>query len=216
MIKILIADDHRIIRDGLRGMLECIDDFEVAGESADSASTLQLIRSTSAHVVLLDLSMPGQAGIRLVRDVRKLDSGLRILVLTMHHEQRYASQAFRAGANGYMMKSMAVTDLVAAIRKVISGGIYMTEEAAGYVAGSLAMESNVEPGERLSEREFAVFHGIYAGLSLMEIADHLGLSVKTVSTYRTRLLDKLALPNNAALIHYAMRHALFGDLDVED
>ncbi|KVH80787.1 LuxR family transcriptional regulator [Burkholderia ubonensis] len=213
MIKVLLADDHALVREGLRHILQNASGFEVAGEAQDSVSTIALARSTDANVLVLDLSMPGRNGVELIKQIREERPTLHILVLTMHAEQQYAVRAFRAGASGYMTKESASAELVAALTKIAAGGVYVSLTMAEQFAQSLNEPADLLPHQRLSDREFDVFRRMAAGQSISEIAHELCVSVKTVSTYKTRILDKMQMPNEAALVRYAMRHKLFEDPD---
>ncbi|MGU7780952.1 response regulator [Burkholderia sp. PU8-34] len=213
MIRVLIADDHALVRDGLRHILQNASGFEVAGEARDSASTIALVRSTDANVLVLDLSMPGRNGVELIKQIKDEKPALHILVLTMHAEQQYAVRAFRAGAAGYMTKESASADLVAALTKIAAGGVYVSLAMAEQFAQSLNEPAGALPHQRLSDREFDVFRRVASGQSISEIAHALSVSVKTVSTYKTRILEKLQMPNDTALVRYAMRHKLFDDPD---
>jgi DNA-binding NarL/FixJ family response regulator len=161
--RVLIADDHAMVRDGLRQILANARDFEVAGEANDSASTLALVRSTPAQVLVLDLSMPGRSGIDLLKQIKEEMPALRILVLTMHAEQQYAARAFKGGASGYLTKESASTELLAAITKVAAGGAYVSVAMAERFAQSLAEPADALPHQRLSDREFAF---VQASLSI--------------------------------------------------
>jgi DNA-binding NarL/FixJ family response regulator len=211
MTKVLIADDHTLVREGLRHILQSASGFEVTGEACDGASTLALVRSTEAHVLVLDLSMPGRSGIDLVQQIREEKPALRILVLTMHAEQQYAVRAFKAGAVGYLTKESASAELVSAVSKVASGGVYVSLTMAERFAQSLNEPADALPHQRLSNREFDVFRRIAAGQTITEIAQTLFVSAKTVSTYKTRILEKMQMPHDAALVKYAMRHKLFDE-----
>jgi DNA-binding NarL/FixJ family response regulator len=213
MIRVLIADDHTLVRDGLRHILQSASGFEVAGEASDGASTIALVRTADAHVLVLDLSMPGRNGVELIKQIKEEQPALRVLVLTMHAEQQYAVRAFKAGASGYLTKESASAELVAAVTKVASGGVYVSVSMAEQFAQSLNEPVGLLPHQRLSEREFDVFRRIAAGETITEIAQQLGVSTKTISTYKTRLLEKMQMPHEAALVRYAMRHKLFEDDD---
>ncbi|MBR7978452.1 response regulator transcription factor [Burkholderia cenocepacia] len=213
MIRVLIADDHTLVRDGLRHILQNANDFVVAGEANDSASTIALIRGTEAEVLVLDLSMPGRNGIELIKQIKDEKPALHILVLTMHAEQQYAVRAFRAGASGYMTKESASAELVAALTKIAAGGVYVSLTMAEQFAQSLNEPTDLLPHQRLSDREFDVFRRVTTGESISEIAQALCVSVKTVSTYKTRILEKMQMANDTALVRYAMRHKLFDDPD---
>ena len=210
-IKVLIADDHTLVRDGLRHILGNAKGFEVAGEAYDAATTLTLARSSDADVLVLDLSMPGRSGIELLRQIREERPALRILVLTMHAEQQYATRAFKAGASGYLTKESASEELVAAVSKVAAGGAYVSLAMAERFAQSLSEPADALPHQRLSNREFEVFRRLCAGESITDIGEALCLSAKTVSTYKARILEKMQLPHEAALVRYAVRHKLFDD-----
>jgi DNA-binding NarL/FixJ family response regulator len=207
--RVLLADDHALVRDGLRHILASTAGFEVAGEACDGASTLALVRATPAQVLVLDLSMPGRNGIELIRQIKSEVPALRILVLTMHAEQQYAARAFKAGASGYLTKESASAELVAAVTKVASGGVYVSLAMAERFAQSLTEPADTLPHQRLSDREFDVFRRICAGETITEIGEALSLSAKTVSTYKARILDKMQMPHEAALVRYAVRHKLF-------
>ncbi|HKT92818.1 MAG TPA: response regulator transcription factor [Paraburkholderia sp.] len=215
MIKVIIADDHALMRDGLRRILESERDarFEVVGEGCDSATTLALVRERAAQVLVLDLSMPGRSGVDLIKQIKDEKPELRILVLTMHAEQQYAVRAFKAGASGYLTKECASTELVTAVTKIASGGVYISMTMAERFAQSLKEPADTLPHQRLSDREFEVFRRIAAGQTITEIAQELCVSTKTVSTYKVRILDKMQMPHEAALVRYAMRHKLIDDPD---
>lgn len=211
MIAVLIADDHEVVRNGLRHILERAGDFEVLAEAADGSAVPSMVREYPASVILLDLSMPGRSGLDLIRQLRVEHPTLRILVLTMHAEEQYVVRAFRAGAAGYLTKESAATELVEAVRKVASGGTYVSQAVAGTLAEGLRAPGEAAPHSGLSDRELEVFHRIVAGQALGEIASALCVSAKTVSTYKMRLMEKLQVRNDAALVRYAISHRLFGD-----
>jgi DNA-binding NarL/FixJ family response regulator len=215
MIKVIIADDHALMRDGLRRILESAREtqFEIVGEGCDSATTLALVREHSAQVLVLDLSMPGRSGVDLVKQIKDEKPALRILVLTMHAEQQYAVRAFKAGASGYLTKECASTELVSAVTKIASGGVYISMTMAERFAQSLNEPADTLPHQRLSDREFEVFRRIASGQTITEIAQELCVSAKTVSTYKVRILEKMQMPHEAALVRYAMRHKLVDDPD---
>jgi DNA-binding NarL/FixJ family response regulator len=209
--KVLIADDHALVRDGLRHILTNAVGFEVAGEASDGISTIALARSTEAQVLVLDLSMPGRSGVELIKQIKEEKPALRILVLTMHAEQQYAARAFKAGASGYLTKESASAELVAAVSKVAAGGVYVSLAMAERFAQSLSEPADALPHQRLSNREFEVFRRLCAGESISDIGEALCVSAKTVSTYKARILDKMRMPHEAALVRYAVRHQLFDD-----
>jgi DNA-binding NarL/FixJ family response regulator len=211
MIRVLIADDHALVRDGLRHVLQQASGFEVAGEAVDGISALQLVRTTEAQVLVLDLSMPGRNGLELIKQIREEKPALRILVLTMHAEEQYAVRAFKAGASGYLTKESASAELVNAVTKVASGGAYVSATMAERFATSLNAPVETLPHQRLSDRELDVFKRIVAGRTLTEIAQELCVSAKTVSTYKARILEKMQMQHDAALVRYAVEHHLFED-----
>lgn len=211
MKRVLLADDHALVRDGLRHILEGTSDFKVAGEAYDGPTTIALVRSTPADVLVLDLSMPGRNGVELVKQIKDELPTLRILVLTMHAEQQYAVRAFKAGASGYLTKESASKELVLALTKISSGGVYVSLAMAERFAQGLHEPTDVLPHQRLSDREFDVFRRIVAGQTITEIAHELCVSAKTVSTYKTRILEKMQMPHEAALVRYAIHHQLFDE-----
>jgi DNA-binding NarL/FixJ family response regulator len=211
MTKVLLADDHALVRDGLRHILEGTSGFDVVGEANDGPSTISLVRSTPADVLVLDLSMPGRNGIELVKQIKDELPTLRVLVLTMLAEQQYAVRAFKAGASGYLTKESASKELVSALTKISTGGVYVSLSMAERLAQSLNEPTDMLPHQRLSDREFDVFRRIAAGQTISEIAHQLCVSAKTVSTYKTRILEKMQMPHEAALVRYAIQHKLFED-----
>lgn len=208
MIRVVIADDHAVVRNGLRHILEREDDVEVVGEAAKGSEVPQVLRETTPDVILLDLSMPGRSGLELVRHVRTEYPASRVLVLTMHAEEQYVVRAFRAGAAGYLTKDSASNDLIAALRKVATGGTYVSPEMAEKLALGVQEQTDA-PHASLSDRELEVYRRIVNGESLTEIAEALCVSAKTISTYKMRLLDKLQLRSDAALVRYAIEANLF-------
>jgi DNA-binding NarL/FixJ family response regulator len=208
MIRLLIADDHTIMREGLKRILEGIDDIEVIGEAIDGHDTLEKAKTLQFDVLLMDLSMPGRSGVDLIRQIRDDFPKLPILILTMHEEEQYAVRAIRAGANGYLTKESAGTQLVTALRKVASGRPYISMEVAEQLAFS-AMPSNASlVHSQLSDREFEVFSHLVKGKSITEIGELLHLSVKTVSTHKTRIMQKMNLHTLSDLVQYAVAHHL--------
>jgi DNA-binding NarL/FixJ family response regulator len=187
--------------------------FEVAGEASDGISTIALVRSTEAQVLVQDLSMPGRSGVELIKQIKEERPALRILVLTMHAEQQYAARAFKAGASGYLTKESASAELVAAVTKVAAGGVYVSLAMAERFAQSLNEPVNALPHQQLSDREFEVLRRICAGETVTEIGEALCVSSKTVSTYKARILEKMQMAHEAALVRYAVRHRLFDDND---
>lgn len=208
MIRLLIADDHTIMREGLKRILEGEEDIQVVAEAIDGHDALHKIRTESFDVLLLDLSMPGRSGVDLIHQIRQEFPKLPILILTMHEEEQYAVRAIRAGANGYLTKESAGTLLVSALKKVASGRPYISMQVAEQLAMS-AMPSNHQlPHQQLSDREFEVFSHIAKGKTITEIGDLLHLSVKTVSTHKTRIMQKMGHSSLSELIQYAVAHKL--------
>jgi DNA-binding NarL/FixJ family response regulator len=211
MIRILVADDHTIMRQGLVQLLADIEDCQVAGQAASGFEVLEKIRAESFDVVLLDLTMPGRHGVDLIRQIKLERPALKILVLSMHREEQYALRALQAGASGYLTKESAADELIAAIRKVVDGESYISALIARSLAMSLVRPETRPPHSDLSNREFQVLMMIAEGRALTEIAAELSLSAKTISTYKTRVLEKLKLDDTAALIRYALEHGLIED-----
>jgi DNA-binding NarL/FixJ family response regulator len=208
MIRIVIADDHTILREGLKQLLASAEGIEVVGEAVDGHEVLQHVRNTEFDLLLLDLSMPGKSGMDLIKQVKTERPRLRILVLSMHAEQQYAVRAVRAGASGYLTKESATTQLVAAIRKVAAGGAFISSEVAEQLALRAMPQAEGPPHASLSDREYEVFRLLVSGKTVTDIADRLNLSVKTVSTHKARLLEKMGMATQADLIHYAIAHRL--------
>ncbi|MEW6704458.1 MAG: response regulator transcription factor [Pseudomonadota bacterium] len=205
--RVLIADDHAIVRGGLRRILATADDLAVVGEAASGAEALSLLAAGQADLLLLDLAMPGMNGVDLIRRVLQERPGLPILVLSMHNESQIVTSALRAGAAGYVTKDSDPEVLLAAVRKVASGGRYIDPSLVDSVVFHGA-NRETGPHEQLSARELQVLERIVAGLSLGSIADELRLSPKTVSTHKMRLMHKLGVATNAELLKYALRHGL--------
>lgn len=204
MIRVLLADDHKIVRDGLRRILESVEGFEIAGEAADGDQALALVRQSAFDVAVLDMSMPGLSGIDLVKRLRIERPGMRLLVLSMHGELQYAARVLKAGASGYLGKDSAAEQLVGVLRKIAAGGVHIGEAAA---AGLLSGERQAH--QSLTDRELEVLRLLVDGDSPTAIADKLHLSVKTVSTHKSRVLEKLGLRSTADLVRYALENRLF-------
>lgn len=215
MIRVLIVDDHAILRAGLRHILADQADIEVAGEAGNGAEALAQLRATQWDAMVLDMSMPGRSGIELIRQIHQEWPRLPILILSMHREDVYAVRALKAGASGYLCKDNAEDQLVAALRKIAAGGLYITPT----VQEKLALDAlhgergQAPPHTRLSDREYQIFQLLCSGQGVTEIAHLLNLSVKTVSTHKTHVHEKLACANVADLIRYAIRHKLLPDDD---
>ena len=216
MIRVLLADDHTIVRAGLRELLADTGDIVVAGEAGNGQEVLARIREHDYDVLVLDMSMPGRSGIELIKQVKGEKPKLRVLVLSMHGEAQYAVRALKAGASGYLTKESATDQLVAAIRRVAGGGAFFSPETAERLALDYDRPADAPPHSLLSDREFQVFQLIVSGKSVTEIARDLVLSVKTVSTHKTRILEKMSLSNQAELVRYAVRHKLIDELGDPD
>ncbi|HEX4984659.1 MAG TPA: response regulator transcription factor [Burkholderiales bacterium] len=207
MIRVLLADDHQLVRDGLRQLLNAAQGIEVAAEAASGDEVLAALRHAPFDLALLDMSMPGLSGINLIKRVKLERPALPVLVLSMHGERQYAARALKAGASGYLTKDSATDQLVSAIRKIAGGGVYLTDAAAASLVQS-AGASDQLAHERLSDREFEIFRLLAAGQGLTEIAGKLRLSVKTVSTHKSHILQKMELDNAAGLVRYALQYGL--------
>lgn len=206
--RILIVDDHAIVRAGLKQILAEVPDIEVAGEADCASQALRLARQEPWDLVLMDISMPDRSGLEALELLRKEHPGIKVLMLSMHRETQYAVRALKTGAAGYLNKQSAPAQLVEAIRTVASGKKYISAEVAQELASQVSGERDVPPHETLSNREYQTLCLLASGLTVTDIADKLSLSVKTVSMYRTRLLTKMQMKNNAELTHYAIRHGL--------
>lgn len=211
MIRILVADDHTLVREGLKQILSSAQDMLVAAEAVDGDQALLRVRTGEFDLALIDMSMPGLSGIELIKRLKLEKPKLRILVLSMHGEQQYAVRAYKAGASGYLTKDSASSQLVEAIRKIAAGGVYISAAAAEQLALGAMRNDAALPHTALSDREFEVFRLIVAGISLTEIADGLHLSVKTVSTHKTHILQKMSMSGTAELVRYALEHQLLDD-----
>ncbi|HWQ37225.1 MAG TPA: response regulator transcription factor [Burkholderiales bacterium] len=207
MIRLLIADDHKLVRDGLRQIVASAQDIEVAAEAANGDEVLALIKARDFDLVLLDMSMPGLAGIQLIKRLKVEKPALRILVLSMHGEQQYAARALKAGASGYLTKDSASDQLLRAIRKVAAGGVHISDTAAASLIASTGAV-DAPPHALLSDREFEIFRLLATGQGPGEIAHNLHLSIKTVSTHKARILEKMQLRSTAELVRYALEHGL--------
>ena len=205
MTRIVLADDHKIVRDGLKRILAATTDLQVVDEAADGDALLRLVKAADYDLAVIDMSMPGLAGIDLIKRLKSEKPKLRILVLSMHGESQYAARALKAGASGYLNKDSAAEQLVGAIRKIAAGGVHISEAAAASLVAA-----QTAPHEALSDREFEVLRLLVVGLGPTEIGERLHLSVKTVSTHKTRILEKLKLGSTAELVRYALEHKLVG------
>ena len=208
MIRILIADDHTLMRDGLKQILATAGDIVVAGEASDGFQTLERVRDGQWDLLLLDMSMPGRSGIDLIKQIKSERPKLPILVLSMHKEEEYAVRSIRAGASGYLCKDSASQQLLSAIRAVAKGGRFISADVATDLAFSLIFRDDRPPHTALSDREFLIFRKIANGEAITDIASRLNLSAKTVSTYKTRVMQKMQMTSVTELIRYGLKHGL--------
>lgn len=206
--RILLVDDHQIVRAGLAQFIVEHDDLQVSAEAGSGDEAIRLVRQQDFDVVILDISMPDKNGVDTLRVIKQVKPALHVLVLSGYPETHYAVNMLRAGANGYLCKDAPPEEVIRAIRIVARGRRYLSEAAADLVSDQLMRPTDKKMHETLSEREFQIFHKLAAGQSPTEIAEELHLSVKTVSTYRTRVLEKMALKTNADLTYYAIKNAL--------
>jgi len=208
MLRILIADDHPVVRQGLRQIIAETSDMVVVDEASNGWEVLSKVRASSYDVVLLDISMPGRSGVDILKELKDERPGLPVLILSIHPEEQYALRALRAGASGYLTKESAPDELVAAIRKISMGGKYVSSSLAEILASELGTSDEELPHKTLSNREYQVMRMIALGKTVTEIAEELSLSVKTVSTYRSRILEKMRMKNNAEITYYAVKNRL--------
>lgn len=211
MLSILIADDHYLIRKGLRLLFEEKLPIFLIDEAEDGFRTLELAREKRYDVVLLDISMPGKDGLDLIRDLKDIDPSTHVLILSIQPEEQYALRAFRLGASGCLNKSGDPGELVEAVKTVVEGHRYLSPKSQELLLEDLTGTGTELPHRRLSDREYQVFHFLASGKTIGEISELLALSVKTVSTYRSRVLEKMGLENNAQLTHYAFKNGLVDD-----
>lgn len=207
-MRILITDDHAVVRQGLKQILA--EEFRRAefGEAASAQEAIERVWKENWDVVVLDITMPGRSGLEVLKEIRKSKPKLPVLVLSMHPEDQFAVRLLKIGASGYMTKESAPNELVGAVKKVMAGGRYISGPLAEKMASYLAIDVQTPPHERLSDREFLVLRLIASGKTPTVIAKELGLSVKTISTYRMRILEKMDMANNAELTHYAIQNSL--------
>ena len=208
MIKILVADDHAVVREGLKQIVRETSDMVVTGEAADGREVLRLIREHAWDVVLLDIAMPGRSGLDILKELKAEEPRLPVLMLSMYPEEQYAVRALKAGASGYLTKESVPDELISAIRKVSAGGKYVSSSLAEKLAYDLETDAERPAHETLSDREYQVMCMIARGETLRNIADKLCLSIKTISTYRSRILEKMCMKNNAEIMRYAIKYHL--------
>ena len=208
MINIIIADDHEIVRAGLKQIISNSNDLVVKGEANDGQQLLEKVRDEEYDVVLLDIKMPGRSGLDILKQLKVEYPDIPVIVLSMHPEDQYAVRTIKAGAAGYLTKETAGEKLIEAIKKVFNGGKYISPTLAEKLADSIANDKQKPPHEYLTDREFQVMCLIASGKTVTEIAKELFLSVKTISTYRQRILEKMNMKNNAELTHYVINNNL--------
>ena len=207
-MRILIADDHAVVRRGLKEILASEHDMEVVGEAKNGDEALELVRKLDWDVAVLDFSMPGRSGVELIKEIKRRHPGRPVLVLSMLPEEAHAAQVFKAGGSGYINKESAGEELTAAIRKVANGGKYVSANFAEKLATDLAPDAEKPLHESLSDREYRVMWLLASGRKINQIAAEMFLSPSTISTYRARILKKLKLTDNAALVRYAVKQQL--------
>lgn len=207
-IEVLIADDHAVVRRGIREILSDVPDIDLCGEVSNAEQVLAMVRKRRWDALVLDLSMPGMSGLDLLYELKRSRPELPILILSVHDPQQYAVRMIKAGASGYLTKESAPEQLVAAIRKIAQGGRYLTPETGELLADHLTEPHSEQPHLTLSDREFQVMSALASGKRIKDIATDLSLSPKTISTYRRRALEKLGLETDAELVQYAIRQGL--------
>jgi DNA-binding NarL/FixJ family response regulator len=207
-MRILIADDHAVVRRGLKQILAEAFARSVFGEATNSQETLERVWKEPWDIVILDLTMPGRSGLDVLKEIKKERPKLPVIILSMHPEDQFAVRLLKAGASGYMTKESAPEELVGAVKKAVAGGRYVSSALAEKLASLIVHDSQTAPHESLSDREFLILRMIASGKPVSAIARDLSLSVKTVSTYRARLLEKMSMSNNSELVHYAFQNQL--------
>ncbi|HEV8540136.1 MAG TPA: response regulator transcription factor [Nitrospiraceae bacterium] len=208
MIRVLIADDHAVVRQGLRHVLASEHDMEVSGEAANAQELFDLLRKKSWDAIVLDISLPGRSGLEVLKELKQKWPNLPVVIFTMHDEDHFGLRAMRAGAAGYLTKDRAPSELIKAIRKVVAGGRYVSPSLAEQLESQTGTNTEQSLHQMLSDREFQVLRLLASGKTVTEVAQELTLSVKTVSTYRARILQKLGYRTTAELIQYAIRNQL--------
>jgi DNA-binding NarL/FixJ family response regulator len=208
MIKILIADDHAVVREGLKQIISETSDMRVTDEANNGQEVLNKVSEQHYDVVLLDITMPGRSGLDVLKQLKSKKPKLPVLMLSVHPEEQYAVRTLKAGASGYLTKGSATDELIAAIRKISTGKKYVSSSLAEKLAFDLDLDHEKPRHEILSDREYQVMSMIASGKTVKEIADELSLSVQTISTYRSRILEKMKMKNNAEIIYYAVKQGL--------
>ncbi len=213
--QVLLADDHAIIRNGLKNILADTTDFVVAGEANNGNTALDMVRQRDWAVVVLDISMPGRNGLELIKLIKAERPRLPVLIFSMHHEEQYAVRAIRAGARGYLSKDGDMDLLLPAMRRLAQGGMYISPKVAELLALDVSPAGHDLPHTALSNREFEVFSRIVRGVTMTAMAEELSLSIKTVSTHKTNILSKMGMSSQVDLVRYALEHHLLDDLSSE-
>jgi two-component system, NarL family, invasion response regulator UvrY len=208
MINVLIADDHALIREGLKKTLSGEPDMSLVGDASNVADLFKQLERLTVNIVLLDITMPGESGLDALKELRQKYPHIPVLILSFHPEHRFAVRALKAGASGYITKQSATEELVQAIRKIVGGGKYVSSALAEELATELDEESGKLPHETLSDREFQVMRLIAAGKKSSEIAEELSVTMSTVNTYRMRIFEKMQMQSNVDLARYALEHGL--------
>lgn len=207
-VKILIADDHPLIREGLKTILSEENDFSVAAEASNAGEILEILKKQPIDIILLDISLPGRSGIDLIKELKQLYPDLPVLIVSMHPEENFALRSLKLGASGYITKDSSSADFISAVKKVAAGGLFISPRLSEILGRHAAGKKEQLPHEKLSDREFQVLRLIASGKTLSQVADELFLSAATVSTYRSRILEKMNLNSNAELILYVVTHNL--------
>ena len=208
IIRIVIADDHAFLREGIKKTIMDEKDMKIIGEASNAIEALSLIKELEPNIVIMDISMPGKSGLDILKDLKSLKKPFKILILSMHPEDRFAIRALKAGASGYLTKESAPDELVKAIRTILSGRKYVSNALAEKLADILSEDTEKLPHEKLSDREYEVFIKIASGIKAVDIATGLSISGHTVNTYRARILEKMSIISNVELTQYAMHNNL--------
>ncbi len=208
MIKVFVADDHTLIREGIKNLIENEPDLKLVGEASNPYEIVEKCQHANPDIILLDLSMPGKSGLDVLKDIKNVSPNIRVLIMTMMPEEQFAKRTLKAGASGYITKDSSPEDILAAIRKVASGRKYVSTTLAEKLAESLDANSDKLPSDLLSDREFQIFKMIASGKKQTDIANDLSLSTSTVNTYRKRIFDKFNFKSSADLIHFAIQNKL--------
>jgi DNA-binding NarL/FixJ family response regulator len=211
VIEVLLADDHAMIRNGVRHLVEDSEDMRVTGEASHGAGLMDLVRENEYSVAVMDMSMPGRTGLDLLKQIKSERPHLPVLIYTMHQEEQYAVRAIRCGAAGYLTKDCDGDVLLTAIRKVACGGVFITPRVAELLATDVSRPQDTPPHMLLSNREIQIFDRIVRGMSLTAIAEEFSLSIKTISTHKSHIMEKMGVANQLDLMRYALDHGLIGD-----